>query len=136
MKTPPAARLALVLLSCVVWTLYTCADGSTNSGPTCDNGWTLHGSHCYKKMETYNGWVGARYDCVLEGADLVSFTDENEQDFVKRQMGDKPFWIGLSNLNCNDEGCWFFEAGEKELTWSSTSMTPDYTNWNTDQSAR
>ncbi|KAM9833711.1 secretory phospholipase A2 receptor-like isoform 1-T1 [Syngnathus typhle] len=133
MKTPPAARLALVLLSCVVWTLYSCADGSTNSGPTCDNGWTLHGSHCYKKMETYNGWLGARYDCVLEGADLVSFTDENEQDFVKRQMGDKPFWIGLSNLNCNDEGCWFFEAGEKELTWSNTSMTPAYTNWDTRQ---
>ncbi|XP_037118890.1 lactose-binding lectin l-2-like [Syngnathus acus] len=106
MMTPPAARLALVLLSCVVWMLYSCADGltdlsgSTNSGPTCDtgNGWTLHGSHCYKKMETTNGWIGAYLDCLWEGGDLVSFTDENEQDFVKGQMGDKPFWIGLSNL--------------------------------------
>ncbi|KAM9786867.1 secretory phospholipase A2 receptor-like isoform 2-T2 [Syngnathus typhle] len=132
MKTPPAARLALVLLSCVVWMLYSCAEGTIKTCDT-DNGWTHHGSHCYKKMETTNGWLGARYDCVLEGADLVSFTDKNEQDFVKGQMGDKPFWIGLSNLNCNDEGCWFFEAGEKELTWSKTSMTPDYTNWNTRQ---
>ncbi|XP_061147445.1 macrophage mannose receptor 1-like [Syngnathus typhle] len=135
MKTPPAARLALVLLSCVVWMLYTCADGltdlsgSTNSGPTCDNGWTLHGSHCYKKAGTTNGWQGARYDCALEGGDLVSITDETVEDFVKRQMGDKPFWIGLSNLDCTKEWCWFFEAGEKELTWSNTSMTPDYTNW-------
>ncbi|XP_061138049.1 C-type mannose receptor 2-like [Syngnathus typhle] len=132
MMTPPAARLALVLLSCIVWKLYSCVDGSTEACDT-GNGWTLHGSHCYKKMETPNGWLGARYDCVLEGGDLVSFTDENKQDFVKGQMGDKPFWIGLSNLDCTEEWCWFYEAGEKELTWSNTSMTPDYTNWDTRQ---
>ncbi|XP_061138748.1 uncharacterized protein LOC133156774 [Syngnathus typhle] len=133
MKTPPAAHLALVLLSCVVWMLYTCADGSTNSGPTCDNGWTLHGSHCYKKAGTTNGWQGARYDCALEGGDLVSINDETAEEFVKRQMGDKPFWIGLSNLNCDEDWCGFF--GTTELTWSNTSMTLAYTNWNTRQSA-
>ncbi|KAM9834636.1 uncharacterized protein ACBT44_013087 isoform 3-T3 [Syngnathus typhle] len=131
MKTPPAAHLALVLLSCVVWMLYTCADGSTNSGPTCDNGWTLLGSRCYKKAGTTNGWQGARYDCALEGGDLVSINDETVEEFVKKQMGNKPFWIGLSNLNCDEDWCEFF--GATELTWSNTSMTLDYTNWDTRQ---
>ncbi|XP_037127369.1 secretory phospholipase A2 receptor-like [Syngnathus acus] len=126
--TRPAARLALVLLSCVVWMLYSCADGSIKA---CDNGWTLHGSHCYKKAGTTNGWQGARYDCALEGGDLVSITDETVEDFVKGQMGDKAFWIGLSNLNCDEDWCEF--AGAKELTWSNSSMTPDYTNWDTRQ---
>ncbi|XP_049601016.1 secretory phospholipase A2 receptor-like isoform X1 [Syngnathus scovelli] len=92
-------------------------------------GWTLHGSHCYKKMETTNGWLGARHDCLWEGGDLVSITSTDEEDFVKRQMGDEPFWIGLSNLDCKEDWCQFLDTGEKELTWSNTGMTPDYTNW-------
>ncbi|XP_037118895.1 C-type mannose receptor 2-like [Syngnathus acus] len=104
---------------------------SSGSIKACDNGWTLHGSHCYKKAGTTNGWQGARYDCALEGGDLVSITDETVEDFVKRQMGDKPFWIGLSNLNCDEDWCEF--AGAKELTWSNSSMTLDYTNWDTRQ---
>ncbi|XP_061150920.1 C-type mannose receptor 2-like [Syngnathus typhle] len=92
-------------------------------------GWTLHGSHCYKKMETTNGWLGARHDCLWEGGDLVSITSKDEEDFVKGQMDDKPFWIGLSNLNCKEDWCQFLDVGEKKLTWSDTSMTPTYTNW-------
>ncbi|XP_049608477.1 C-type mannose receptor 2-like [Syngnathus scovelli] len=132
MMTPPAARLALVFLSCVVWILYSCADGITNL-KTCDtaHGWISHLSKCYKKMEATNGWQGARYDCTLEDADLVSFADETVEDFVKGQMGNKPFWIGLSNLDCDEDWCEF--SGEKELTWSNTSLTLDYTNWDSRQ---
>nr|XP_049593175.1 C-type mannose receptor 2-like [Syngnathus scovelli] len=80
-------------------------------------------------METPNGWLGARYDCLWEGGDLVSITSSYEESFVKEQMGDKPFWIELSNLNCNKAWCQFFEAGEKSLTWSNTGVTPTYINW-------
>ncbi|XP_037134314.1 macrophage mannose receptor 1-like [Syngnathus acus] len=110
----------------------TSASGSIK---TCDTkiGWTLHGSHCYKKMETPNGWLGARYDCLWEGGDLVSITSKDEEDFVKEQMDDKPFWIGLSNLNCDEDVCEFSEAGEKRLTWSHTAVTPTYANWDSRQ---
>ncbi|XP_037134313.1 secretory phospholipase A2 receptor-like [Syngnathus acus] len=108
---------------------------ASGSIKTCDTkiGWTLHGSHCYKKMETPNGWLGARYDCLWEGGDLVSITSKDEEDFVKEQMGDKPFWIGLSNLNCDEDVCEFSEAGEKRLTWSDTAVTPTYANWDSRQ---
>ncbi|XP_037118888.1 C-type mannose receptor 2-like [Syngnathus acus] len=99
-------------------------------------GWTLHGSRCYKKMETTNGWLGARHDCLWEGGDLVSITSTDEEDFVKRQMGDQPFWIGLSNLNCKEDWCQFLDAGKKNLTWPNTSMMPDYTNWDPRQDGR
>ncbi|XP_037122188.1 macrophage mannose receptor 1-like [Syngnathus acus] len=103
----------------------------THHEPTCDtvNGWSPHGSNCYKKMETPNGWLGARHNCLWEGADLVSITSEDEEMFVMEQMGNKPFWIGLSNLNCNETWCQFFKAGEKSVTWSYTSVTPTYANW-------
>nr|XP_049594345.1 macrophage mannose receptor 1 isoform X11 [Syngnathus scovelli] len=118
------ARASLLLLSAS-------ASGSTDHEATCDtdNGWSPHGSNCYKKMETSNGWLGARHDCLWEGGDLVSITSEDEEKFVKEQMGDKPFWIGLSNLNCNETWCQFFKAGEKSVTWSYTSVTPTYANW-------
>nr|XP_049594348.1 secretory phospholipase A2 receptor isoform X14 [Syngnathus scovelli] len=122
------ARASLLLLSAS-------ASGSTDHEATCDtdNGWSPHGSNCYKKMETSNGWLGARHDCLWEGGDLVSITSEDEEKFVKEQMGDKPFWIGLSNLDCNEVWCQFFKAGEKRLTWSDTAMTPTYANWTSSQ---
>ncbi|XP_061151047.1 C-type mannose receptor 2-like [Syngnathus typhle] len=129
--TLPGVRQALVL-SCVLWMLYTCTAGLIDP-KTCDtvHGWTAHGSHCYKKMETTNGWLGARYDCLLERADLVSITTEDEEIFVKEQMGDKPFWIGLSNLKCN--GDWCDSSGEEKLTWSDTAVTSTHANWNSRQ---
>ncbi|XP_037122311.1 C-type mannose receptor 2-like isoform X2 [Syngnathus acus] len=84
-------------------------------------------------METPNGWLGARYDCLWEGGDLVSITSSYEESFVKEQMGDKPFWIGLSNLNCDMAWCQSFEAGEKRLSLSDTGVTPTYANWDSRQ---
>ncbi|XP_037134312.1 secretory phospholipase A2 receptor-like [Syngnathus acus] len=85
-------------------------------------------------MATTNGWLGARYDCVLEGGDLISITSPYEEIFVKEQMGDKPFWIGRSNLKCNQAWCQFFEAGEKSLSlFDDTAATPTYANWDSRQ---
>ncbi|XP_037122192.1 C-type mannose receptor 2-like [Syngnathus acus] len=137
MMAPLAARLALVHLSCVVWMMYSCAAGVTRHKP-CDtnHGWNSHGSKCYKKIDATNGWLGARHDCLWEAGDLVSITSEEEEKFVKSQMGDKPFWIGLSNLVCDKDSCQVFGAGEKRLNWSDTGVTPTYTNWNTAQDGR
>ncbi|KAM9794512.1 uncharacterized protein LOC133163674 isoform X2 [Syngnathus typhle] len=134
MMAPLAARLTLVHLSVVVWMIYSCAAGVTRHKPCdTDRGWKSHGSKCYKKMDTTNGWLGARHDCLWEAGDLVSITSEEEEKFVKEQMGDKPFWIGLSNRVCNKDGCQEFRAGEKRLNWSDTGVTPTYTNWDSRQ---
>ncbi|XP_037118918.1 C-type mannose receptor 2-like [Syngnathus acus] len=68
-------------------------------------------------MPTTNGWLGARYDCVLEGGDLVSITSPYEEIF-----------------KCNEAWCQLSEAGEKRLTESDdTAVTPTYANWDSRQ---
>ncbi|XP_068508917.1 lectin BRA-3-like [Syngnathus scovelli] len=134
MMAPLAVRLSLVHLVYVVWIMYSCAAGVTHHTPCdTDHGWNSHGSKCYKKIDTTNGWRGARHDCLWEGGDLVSITSKEEEKFVKEQMGDKPFWIGLSNLVCDKDHCKLFEEGEKRLTWSDTGVTPTYANWISNQ---
>ncbi|XP_077426406.1 macrophage mannose receptor 1-like isoform X2 [Vanacampus margaritifer] len=79
-------------------------------------------------MEAPNGWLGARQHCVWECGDLVSIASEEENHFVKKEMGGRPFWIGLSNLNCKQLWCQY-EAGKQNLTWSDTRRTATYADW-------
>ncbi|XP_037095133.1 uncharacterized protein LOC119115063 [Syngnathus acus] len=105
-------------------------------------------------MTITNGWLGARYDCVWEGGDLVSIASSDEEDFVKKQMGDDDrFWIGLSNLvrrkqlilywyaidnrdwslqNCDEAWCRYDKAQNK-LTWSDARVTVTYSHWDSRQ---
>lgn len=72
-----------------------------NPAPHCDLGWTQSGSNCYKlKADTRKSWTSARYDCVSEGADLVSILSAEEEQFVTGMLDQSRFdlWIGLSTL--------------------------------------
>ncbi|XP_068506690.1 snaclec coagulation factor IX/factor X-binding protein subunit A-like [Syngnathus scovelli] len=122
MGTPLAARLVRILALSAAWT------SSTDPGSACEEDWLPFGSSCYKKMETPNGWLGARHDCVWEGGDLVSVASSDEEAFVKEKMGDVPFWIGLSNLNCDEAWCQY-DKEQKKLTWSDVRVTATYSNW-------
>ncbi|KAM9834490.1 lymphocyte antigen 75-like isoform 2-T2 [Syngnathus typhle] len=90
----------------------------------CGFGWLEYGTSCYKKVEAPNGWLGARHHCVWEGGDLLSISSSAEEDFVKKTMM-AHFWLGLSNLKCDDIWC-RFEDGN--LTWSDGETTT-YANW-------
>ncbi|XP_049584847.1 secretory phospholipase A2 receptor-like [Syngnathus scovelli] len=106
--------------------------GKANPKSACEKGWSLHQSSCYKKMATPNGWLGARYDCIWEGGDLVSITSTDEEAFVEKQMGQNPFWIGLSNLNCDEAWC-RYDKEQKKLTWSDVRVMASYSNWDSSQ---
>ncbi|KAM9823316.1 secretory phospholipase A2 receptor-like isoform 1-T1 [Syngnathus typhle] len=98
----------------------------------CAPGWVEHGTNCYKKVEEPNGWLGAWHHCVWEGGDLLSITSSAEEGFVKDTMGkDTRFWLGLSNLKCDDVWC-RFEGGSQNLTWSDGEKTTR-TNWASNQ---
>ncbi|XP_037101614.1 macrophage mannose receptor 1-like [Syngnathus acus] len=98
----------------------------------CAPGWLEHSTNCYKKVEEPNGWLGAWHRCVWEGGDLLSITTSGEEDFVKDTMGkDTRFWLGLSNLKCDDVWC-RFEGGSQKLTWSDGERTA-HTNWTSNQ---
>ncbi|KAM9794140.1 C-type mannose receptor 2-like isoform 1-T1 [Syngnathus typhle] len=118
----PTLVVALVLTLCAWITL--CGDIS------CDSGWEVFGSSCYKKMPATNGWLGARLHCALEGGDLVSFNSLAEEDFVKGKMGVDPFWIGLSNLECGHKLC--HRMSGKEPKWSDDTPLI-YSNWDAGQ---
>lgn len=82
---------------------YFLPSSSANPSPQCDlaNGWMTYGSNCYKfKSDTRKSWTSARHDCVADGADLVSITSAEENQFVTANMGEihLDLWIGLSTL--------------------------------------
>ncbi|XP_068507708.1 secretory phospholipase A2 receptor-like isoform X1 [Syngnathus scovelli] len=98
------------------------------SANRCGLGWLGHGAYCYKKVQAPNGWLGAWYHCVWEGGDLVSITSSAEEQFVKDIMGEKtPFWLGLSNLMCDNIWC-RFKGGSQKLIWSD-GQKRSHTNW-------
>ncbi|XP_049607813.1 macrophage mannose receptor 1-like isoform X3 [Syngnathus scovelli] len=124
MRTPQAARIVRILVLSAAWTPL------ANSKSKCEEGWSFHQSSCYKKMETPNGWLGARYDCFWEGGDLVSIASWDKEAFVKKQMGNDPFWIGLSNLKCKEAWC-RYDKEQQMMTWSYARVT--YSNWDSHQ---
>lgn len=115
--TRPSIRPYLCFLCC----------SSANPGPQCDlaNGWRQFGSSCYKLHAlAWKSWTEARHDCVQDGADLVSITSADEEQFVTGSLDSSHFdlWIGFSTLVrgtwCHTEqlalsfnaGCEFFCA--------------------------
>ncbi|CAH1779946.1 unnamed protein product [Owenia fusiformis] len=93
----------------------------------CAAGWSdyLLGSYCYKVsavLPNYRlNWLDARKNCIDQGAELASFHDDDEHDFVYKNFifgeSDEPLWIGLNNRDT--------EEGHK---WSDGSSVT-YTNW-------
>jgi hypothetical protein len=69
----------------------------------CDtaNGWSQYGSNCYKlKTDTRKSWLGARHDCVRDGADLVSIASPEEEQYITGRLDDSFFdiWLGYTTL--------------------------------------
>lgn len=68
----------------------------------CDtaNRWEQFGSNCYKLHYTLRkSWMSARSECLKEGADLVSISSAEEEQYV---LGLDPshydLWLGYSTL--------------------------------------
>nr|XP_006813569.1 PREDICTED: macrophage mannose receptor 1-like [Saccoglossus kowalevskii] len=51
-------------------------------GSRCQNGWTSYRSSCYILMYTHMVWLDSRDTCRQLGGDLVTISDQNENDFV------------------------------------------------------
>ena len=75
--------------------------------------------HAYKRIQC-QGWHDAQRQAVAAGAHLVSINDEVEQQWLGVIFRQKPFWIGLNDLE--EEGEWRWDSGEPVT----------YTNWTVD----
>ncbi|XP_037095140.1 secretory phospholipase A2 receptor-like [Syngnathus acus] len=94
----------------------------------CGPDWLEYDSSCYKKGDSPNGWLGARHHCIWEGGDLVSINSPEEARFVKDTMGkDTPFWLGISNQECNNISC-SLKSGYQEMRRSDHHFMT-YANW-------
>ncbi|XP_074624213.1 macrophage mannose receptor 1-like isoform X2 [Acropora palmata] len=90
---------------------------------SCPSGWIKFDQHCYLFRDTYNDrrtWTSARYMCRKQGANLLSITSKQEQDFLSHHFTDNlhgHVWLGLNDRN--------IEAGH---TWSDGSPVT-FLNW-------
>ncbi|XP_044179134.1 macrophage mannose receptor 1-like [Acropora millepora] len=90
---------------------------------SCPSGWIKFDQHCYLFRDTYNDrrtWTSARYMCLRQGANLLSITSKQEQDFISHHFIDN--WHGKVWLGLNDRD---IEAG---YTWSDGSPVT-FLNW-------
>ncbi|XP_015760775.1 PREDICTED: macrophage mannose receptor 1-like [Acropora digitifera] len=90
---------------------------------SCPSGWIKFDQHCYLFRDTFSDrrtWTSARYMCRKQGANLLSITSKQEQDFISHHFTNKlhgKVWLGLNDRN--------IEAGH---TWSDGSPVT-FLNW-------
>ncbi|XP_044153758.1 killer cell lectin-like receptor subfamily B member 1B allele B isoform X3 [Bufo gargarizans] len=78
----------------------------------CPNGWILHRDDCYYYSDvTDRTWNQSRDQCEKMGADLLVIKNQEQQEFIRRdlrQRGDDTYWIGLHH----DGDGWRWVDGE------------------------
>uniref|UniRef100_A0A3B4XF49 Mannose receptor, C type 1b n=1 Tax=Seriola lalandi dorsalis TaxID=1841481 RepID=A0A3B4XF49_SERLL len=86
----------------------------------CSSPWISYNGHCFHLNRTQKTWSEAQRECVLEGGDLVSIRNVEEQSFVISQLGyasTDELWIGLNDRKT-----------EGLFDWSDHS-TVSFTSW-------
>ncbi|KAF3833777.1 hypothetical protein F7725_024981, partial [Dissostichus mawsoni] len=91
---------------------------------SCRPFWFSFNNRCYKYIATDMDWSDAEFNCVSEGANLVSIHSQGEENFVKSLI--KNFdpaegytWIGLSDTQKDGRWMWSDGCAVKFFTWSS-----------------
>ncbi|XP_044171531.1 macrophage mannose receptor 1-like [Acropora millepora] len=115
---------------------------------SCPSGWIKFDQHCYMFRDTYKDhktWTQARYMCRKQGANLLSITSKQEQDFISHHFTDKvhgQVWLGLNDRNIEAGYTWSDGSPVTFLNWhpsepndlynieKCTEMNPGDTLWN------
>ncbi|XP_018531719.1 macrophage mannose receptor 1 isoform X2 [Lates calcarifer] len=106
---------------------YICNSDGTVAPPTeaaetgfCSAPWIPYNGHCFHLNRTKKTWSDAQRACHMEGGDLVSIRNVEDQGFVISQLGygsTDELWIGLNDRRT-----------EKLFDWSDHS-TVSFTSW-------
>merc|ERR1712012_990048 len=85
-------------VSCGVANPAQCTGGSGGSTSSCDSGYTLAGSRCYKLVTSSSNYLQAVLGCERMGASLATVNSQVEQDAVFSLTGSSGAWIGLTDF--------------------------------------
>merc|ERR1712215_298458 len=121
---PISCQVANPLLCTPATTTTTTAAATTTTtaaSGTCDAGWTLTGSKCYKYEAGPSDYYDAMANCLGQGGNLATIESQAEQDAVFALLGSTGGWIGLADFL--DEG---------QFAWLDKTAV-SYTNWRVNQ---
>ncbi|XP_015761322.1 PREDICTED: macrophage mannose receptor 1-like [Acropora digitifera] len=91
---------------------------------SCPSGWIKFDQHCYLFRDTYRDhmtWTSARYMCLKQGANLLSITSKQEQDFISHHFTDNrhgTVWLGLNDRNIEAGYIWSDGSPVTFLNWA------------------
>ncbi|KAM9785504.1 galactose-specific lectin nattectin-like [Neosynchiropus ocellatus] len=90
--------------------------GEMGSCPSCPSGWTGFEDHCYMYYASPKEWSDAETTCLREGGNLVSFSNQEEYDFILKLIrrssgGNTRIWAGAQDATKN--GVWLWSNGSK-----------------------
>merc|ERR1711868_14683 len=88
--------------------------GSTSS---CDSGYTLAGSRCYKLVTSSSNYLQAVLGCERMGASLATVNSQVEQDAVFALTGASGAWIGLTDFLNEGTFSWVDESPVTFTKW-------------------
>ncbi|XP_027276146.1 secretory phospholipase A2 receptor [Cricetulus griseus] len=95
----------------------------TSTEVFCDAVWhkNFNSSICYQfNLLSSLSWNEAHVSCQMQGGALLSITDENEENFIRRQLSREAVevWIGLNQLDEKAGWQWSDGTALSYLNWS------------------
>lgn len=93
---------------------------STTAAPitsSCDPGYTLSGSKCYRVVSSSANYLQAILGCVSLGASLATVSSQAEQDAVFALTGASGAWIGLTDFLNEGTFSWVDESPVTFTKW-------------------
>ncbi|KAJ8007918.1 hypothetical protein DPEC_G00099170 [Dallia pectoralis] len=99
-----------ILLSFIAtaWVVLYVSSRTTDNLSECTTGWKVYDGSCYYFSDEKMTWEQSQYACIREGGHLVIIESQQEQDFIRKQVGNPAiencYWIGMTDMMV--EGVW------------------------------
>ncbi|XP_076014518.1 uncharacterized protein LOC143007034 [Genypterus blacodes] len=72
----------------------------------CKPGWRLNDDKCYLFSSDIKSWMEANAFCLSQQSNLMSIQDIHERGWLRTQIGEEVFWIGLNDRITEDVWEW------------------------------
>uniref|UniRef100_A0A3Q3Q2C2 C-type lectin domain-containing protein n=1 Tax=Monopterus albus TaxID=43700 RepID=A0A3Q3Q2C2_MONAL len=96
----------------------------------CQPGWREYQNKCYFFSTDVKSWLEANELCLEQHSNLMSIQDIQERMWVRTQIGQEIFWIGLNDRVV--EGVWEWTDGSPFIETLSYWMPGQPDNWGSD----